>query len=126
MQNFIDDLAGRFLTLVARHRQLSDQAKTEIASAGIYTADEALRLGLVDQVGYFDDAIQKTTTMAGVPEHARIIVYRRAEYPDDNLYNTLSGRPEMPAVNFINLGLAEAVPPLRSGFYYLWLPGPLP
>lgn len=126
MQNFIDDLAARFLTLVAGHRQLGDQAKADIASAGIYTADEALHLGLVDQVGYFDDAIQRTTMMAGLPENASIIVYRRAEYPDDNLYNTLSGRPEMPTVNLINLGLAEAVLPLRSGYYYLWLPGPLP
>lgn len=124
MQNLIDDLAARFLTLVGKHRQLSDQSKADIASAGIYTAEEALRLGLIDQIGYLDDAIQKTVKMAGLPDNARIIVYRRAEYPDDNLYNTFSGRPEMPAINFINLGLAEAMPPLRSGFYYLWLPGP--
>ena len=124
MQSLIDDLAARFLTLVARHRPLSDEARAEISSGSIYAADDALRLGLIDQIGYLDDAIQKTVTMAGLPEHARIVVYRRAEYPNDNLYNTFSGRPEMPEITLINLGLADAVPPLRSGFYYLWLPGP--
>lgn len=123
MQNLIDDLAARFLTLVGRHRQLSDEARAVIASAGIYTAEEALRLGLIDQIGYVDDALQKTIKLAGLPEDARIIVYRRAKYPDDNLYNTFSGRPETPEINLLNLGLAEALPPLRSGFYYLWLPG---
>ncbi len=124
MQSLIDDLAARFLTLVARHRPLSHEARAEISSGSIYAADDALRLGLIDQIGYLDDAIQKTVTMAGLPEHARIVVYRRAEYPNDNLYNTYGGRPEMPEISLLNLGLADALPPLRSGFYYLWLPGP--
>lgn len=123
MQHLIDGLAARFLTLVLKHRQLDDQARAEISSAGIYQADDALRLGLIDQIGYLDDAIQKTIKMAGLPEDTRIVVYRRAEYPDDNLYNAHSGRPGIAEINLINLGLADAVPPLRSGFYYLWLPG---
>lgn len=48
MQIVIDDLAGRFLTLVTHHRKLTEDAKANISSARIYTADEAVRLGLVD------------------------------------------------------------------------------
>ena len=123
LQNLIDDLAGRFLALVVNHRKINDEAKADISSARIYTAAEALRLGLVDQIGYLDDAIQKTTEIAGLPGNAKIVVYRRTEYPDDNLYNTFSSKPGAPAIQLIDLGVADAIPPLRSGFYYLWLPG---
>ncbi len=123
MQNVIDDLAGRFLTLVTHHRRLKDDAKADISSARIYTADEALRLGLVDGIGYLDDAIGKTIQIAGLPEKAKVIVYRRTEYPDDNLYNTNTSRPGMPEIHLLDLGLADSFPPFRSGFYYLWLPG---
>jgi protease IV len=122
VQNLIDDLAGRFLTLVVSHRKLSDEAKANISTARIYTAADALRLGLVDQIGYLDDAIKKTTTIAGIPENAKVVVYRRAEYPDDNVYNTYSSKPASPEISLIDPGLVESILPLRSGFYYLWLP----
>jgi protease IV len=122
VQNLIDDLAERFLTLVASQRKLSDEARANVSSARIYTAADAMRLGLVDQIGYLDDAIKKTTTIAGLPENAKVIVYRRTEYPDDNVYNTFSSKPPVPEVNLIDPGLVESLLPLRSGFYYLWLP----
>jgi protease IV len=123
MQNLIDVQAGRFIGLVMSQRRLTDEAKTNIASARIYSADDALRLGLVDQIGYLDEAIEKTSRLAGLPENARVIVFRRTEYPDDNLYNTYSGRPGIPEINLLESGLSDSLPPLRSGFYYLWLPG---
>jgi protease-4 len=122
MQIVIDDLAGRFLTLVTHHRKLTEDAKANISSARIYTADEAVRLGLVDRIGYLDDAIGKTIEIAGLPEKAKVIVYRRTEYPDDNLYNINTGKTEMPEIHLLDLGLADSLPPVRSGFYYLWLP----
>jgi protease IV len=123
MQNLIADLADRFTGLVVSHRRLSDEAKAEISSARIYNAGDALRLGLVDQIGYLDEAIEKTAKIAGLPENPKVIVFRRTEYPDDNLYNTYSSRPVMPEINLLDLGLADSLPPFRSGYYYLWLPG---
>jgi protease-4 len=122
VQNIIDDLAGRFLTLVVSHRKLSAEARANVSSARIYTAEDALRLGLVDQIGYLDDAIKKTSTFAGLPEDARVIVYRRTEYPDDNVYNTFGNKPPTPEISLIDPGLVDSLLPLRSGFYYLWLP----
>lgn len=123
VQGLVDDLAGRFLSLVDERRKLSDEAKKDIASARIYTASDALRLGLVDRIGYLDDAILETIRMAGLPEDARVVVYRRSEYADDNFYNTSSSKRGMPDINLIQLDLVESIPPFRSGFYYLWLPG---
>jgi protease IV len=123
MQDLIDDFAAKFVTLVVKHRKLNDAAKADISTARIYTADEALRLGLVDQIGYLDDTIRKTAKIAGLPEDAKVVVYRRTEYPDDNLYNTFTSKPGFPEINLLNLGLADSLPPTRTGFYYLWLPG---
>lgn len=123
LQHLIDDMAARFLSLVVSHRKLSDEAKADVSTARVYTASDALRLGLIDQIGYLDDAIPKTAHIAGLPENAKVVVYRRTEYPNDNLYNTSTVKPGLPEMNLIDLGLKESIPPLRSGLYYLWLPG---
>jgi protease-4 len=123
VQNLIDDLARRFLDLVVVHRKLTEDARADISSARIYIAGDALRLGLVDQIGYLDDAILKAAGLAGMEEDTKVVVYRRTEFHDDNLYNTSSGKLGAPEINLINLGLSDSIPPLRSGFYYLWQPG---
>lgn len=123
MGNIIAGLADRFIGLVVSRRPLNDEARADISSARIYTAADALRLGLVDQIGYLDDAIEKTTKIAGLPENPKIVVFRRTEYPDDNLYNTQTSRPEIAEINLLDPGLTESLSPFRSGCYYLWLPG---
>jgi protease IV len=123
MQNLIDELAGRFLNLVVAHRKINDEAKTDISSARIYTAGEAVKLGLVDRIGYLDDAVRKASEMSGLPENAKLVVYRRTKYADDNLYNASSMKSEKLEINLIDMGFADVIPTLHSGFYYLWLPG---
>lgn len=123
MQDMIDGLAHRFTALAAERRRLGEDAKTQISSGRIYSSDEALRLGLIDQIGYLDDAIRETAKRSGLPEDAKVVVYRRAEYNDDNIYNTSTSKPNLPSINLIDSGIADLIPPLQSGFYYLWLPG---
>lgn len=123
MQGLIDDMAGRFLGLVEKHRRLSPEAKANIATARVYGADEALRIGLVDQVGYLDDAIRKAANLAGIPEDSKVVVYRRTKFPDDNLYNSSTNKSETPEIKLMELGFEDSIPPFRSGFYYLWMPG---
>ncbi len=124
-REMIDNLAGRFVRLVDTHRKLSEEAKADMATGRVYPADKALRLGLVDRIGYLDDAIRKAGEMAGLPEDAKVVVYRRNEYPNDNIYNTSAsaGAPTGPQLNLVDVGLADYIPPLRSGFYYMWMPG---
>ncbi|MHC1726312.1 MAG: signal peptide peptidase SppA [Syntrophobacteraceae bacterium] len=123
MQKLIDDLAERFITLAAKHRRLDAEARLQISSGRIYAADEALHLGLIDRTGYLDDAIRETAKISALPEDPKVVVYRRTEYHNDNLYNTSAGKPETPEINLIDPKIAELLPPLQSGFYYLWLPG---
>lgn len=121
-KDLIDGLAGRFLGLVATHRSLDPAQLRSVASARVYLADEAMELGLVDRIGYLDDAVQEARRLAELSEDARVVVYRRTEYSDDNLYNNSTSRVEQAALKLVDLGLLENLRALPSGFYYLWLP----
>jgi protease-4 len=118
MDTQIDALGQRFLGLVKSHRQLSPASLQAISTGRIFLAHEAYQLGLVDEVGYLEDALSQARTLAGLPENVRIIVYRRTEYPDDTLYNTANTSVSVGTgkIALIDLNLPELV----TGFYYMW------
>jgi protease-4 len=122
-QALTDRLGSRFLDLVARHRKAGPDELRKVASARIYLADEALALGLVDRLGYVNDAISEARTLAGLPADAKVVSYRRARYPDDTVYNTSLSNSRDAIAPLAGTGLPEVIPPLHPGFYYLWLPG---
>ncbi len=122
-QDLIDQLADRFLDRVAEHRKLDPKKLKEISSARIYLAHEALNLGLVDRIGYLDEAVGEAKKLAELPVDAKVVVYRRTKYPDDNLYNTATSRYEGGGLSIISLDLRGVLGPLQTGFYYLWHPG---
>lgn len=121
-QGITDDLGNQFLDLVTKHRSLDAAAVDSVASARVYLSKEALELGLVDEIGYISDAINKTKRMANLPENAKVIVYRRTEYPDDTVYNTKTSSPGIQRLSLIDLNMAETFSDMQAGFYYLWLP----
>ncbi|MFP4475820.1 MAG: signal peptide peptidase SppA [Desulfatibacillaceae bacterium] len=118
-----DRLADRFMSLVHQHRSLDDEGFATIATARIFLAEEALQLGLVDQVGYLDDGLDKAKELADLPEDAEVVMYRRRHYEEDNLYRApnLSAPGRRPAL--VDIGLPDLGPRLPGGFYYLWEPG---
>ena len=122
LQGLIDELGGRFVSLVAKHRKLDQRALADISTARVYLAKEALQLGLVDEIGYLGDALLQAKKLAGLPENSKVVVYRRTEYPDDNLYNTSTTHYSASGLSLIDLGLADSMTFLRTGFYYLWSP----
>lgn len=119
----VDEMADRFLGLVKEHRGLSDQALADVATARILTADQALSLGLVDQVGYLEDAFAKARELAGLDPDAPVVVYRREKWANDNPYNAQAESPAPSGgTGALTLDTGLNLPP-RSGFYYLWAPG---
>jgi len=120
LQSLSDQLGQRFTRLLAEHRKPAPAALEEIATARIYIADDALRVGLVDQVGYIDDALQQARQLAALPDDAKVVIYRRTSFPDDNVYNPLSTDSEGKPPVLVDMGLLEWVPPQAAGFYYLW------
>jgi protease-4 len=48
-----------------------------LADGGIYTADKAKKYGLIDDVGYLDDAIAEARKQAGLGTNVRVITYEK-------------------------------------------------
>jgi protease IV len=125
IQDITDRLGAQFLKHIAEHRKLEPSKIQEIASARIYLADDALKLGLIDAIGYLDEAVGQAKKLADLPQDAKVVVYRRTEYPDDNLYSSSTSRYEGRGPSIISLELPPSLSELQTGFYYLWQPGVL-
>ncbi len=127
IQSLIDDLGERFLKLVAQHRNMDAAALEKVATARVFLGPQAKELGLVDEIGYLSDAVDRAKSLAGLPDNARVVIYRRTEYPEDNIYNTASldyddgGYPS--ALSLIQVALPDLLPGWKAGFQYLWYPG---
>jgi protease-4 len=119
IQNAVNDFGERFIRLVQKHRNPEKQALVEISTARVFLADEALKMGLIDKIGYLNDAVKESKKLARIPEDARVVVYRRTEFPEDNYYNSAGAASEGFICSSINIEIPESLN-LKTGFYYLW------
>jgi len=121
-QDLTDALGQRFVDLVVGHRNIDAEAMADVRTARIYLADDALALGLIDGIGYIDEAMARTKIMADMDEDSQVVVYRRVDYPDDNVYN-IQSRYGAASPALVDLGLPDTDFLNRAGFYYLWPSG---
>ncbi len=120
-QGVIDSFYQRFLTVVQAGRpQLSAEQIKKLADGRIYSGDQAKAAGLVDDIGYLDEAIDLAKKNAGVTE-ARVVTYRRHGEYQNNIYsrvfgtgNGLSGLASMDLLSIVRGGSPQ--------FMYLWMP----
>jgi protease-4 len=120
-QSVIDSFYNRFLSVVQEGRPnlSSDQIK-KLADGRIYSGDQAKAAGLIDEIGYLDDAIEMAKKKAGLTE-AKVVTYgRRGEY-QNNIYSRLFGTSSSMA-GFANLDLLSMVRGGTPQFMYLWMP----
>ncbi|MBU1001004.1 MAG: signal peptide peptidase SppA [Proteobacteria bacterium] len=122
MQAMIDEMNGRFLALVAQRRGLDRTALEDVADARVLTAQQALVLGLVDRVGYVQDALDEAKRLADMPGDARVVVYRRTKFAEDNLYNSATNDYQGRTPVLMDLGLPALSGAGVSGFCHLWAP----
>ena len=122
LQELTDGLADRFVTLVTKHRGLEEATLSTVSTARVYLPDEAKALGLIDKIGYLDEAIAEAIEISGLPEKAKVVAYRRTVFPNDNLYNPLTTRSSIHARPLLDLGIQNAATHSSPGFYYVWTP----
>ncbi len=123
LDGLTESLGSVFVDLTAMRRKIEPSARPEIARARVYLAKDALRLKLIDKIGYVKSAIAEARDLAGLPKDARVIVYRRTRYPNDNVYAISSARGSGGSAPLVDVSLPGIIPSLQSGFYYLWAPG---
>jgi protease-4 len=124
LQSLVNQFYERFVTLVATGRRLSVEEVRPLADGRVYGAQEAKNLGLVDEIGYLEDAIREAKLRAGVRD-ATVIAYDR---DPGNRATIHAGMPRIPSTINVKLevpgldvlGLNN---PAGATFLYLWQPG---
>lgn len=66
LQTYIDDAFDQFVKVVSESRNLSEDTVLSFADGRVFTGRQALELGLVDQLGNYEDAIQLAAKMSGI------------------------------------------------------------
>jgi protease-4 len=66
-QEIVDAIYGAFVGRVAKGRGLSDARVRELATGEIWLGERALELGLVDEIGDLERAVEVAAGFAGVP-----------------------------------------------------------
>lgn len=116
----IKEYFARFKGLVGEHRHLSGPRLDEVSDGRVFSGEQALRAGLVDQLGTLEDAIDVARKLGGA-EGARAVMYRRPYGPAGSIYAS-SDLPMPESNSGININLPESALPLPTGFWYVWRP----
>jgi protease-4 len=77
LQDIIDEMYQRFVSVVVSGRpKLTREQILTLADGRIYTGEQALKNGLVDEIGYTEEVIDATKKLANI-NNAKIIEYRK-------------------------------------------------
>ena len=87
MQDMTDQLYNQFVQVVAKGRGLSEDKVRALATGQLYTGIQAKELGLVDELGGLNTAIDLAASLAGISEPE--VEYYKPQVP--SLLNTLLG-----------------------------------
>jgi protease-4 len=117
LQSMADEFHQRFKNIVlSRRPQVNPQNGTTF-DGRVFTASQACALGLVDQIGYFDDAVQMANNMAHL-NYSEVVFYHRKGDPAYSPYSATPNVPLQDKVVPVNIpGIERARLP---SFLYLW------
>jgi len=109
-QNMIDNLFRQFARVVADERNMPLERVRQVGDGRVFSSAEAKNNGLIDDIGYLEDSIQKAMSLANISQ-ARVVDYARPGEYRPNIYST----------SLININLGELARPGVS-FAYVWMP----
>jgi protease-4 len=122
IQSIIDKLHERFVEVVLAGRGsfLSKEEIERLADGRIFTADQALKVRLIDRVGYLDDAVKEMKRSLKLHK-AKVITYYRPGSYKGTIYSgfPLTSDREINIVAINRDGLSV---PSGVRFMYLWRP----
>ena len=90
LQRLMDDVHDQFIDVVATTRRLDRQKVKALADGRIFSGREAKSLGLVDQLGNLQDAIDRAASLAGIPGKPTVIQERKRRFFPLNLLSRLA------------------------------------
>ena len=89
LQSSVDHIYDRFINLVANGRGQSPEAIHDIAHGRIWTGQQALENGLVDQLGGLNEAITVAAELAGIEDYS-VTYPSRILSPQEQFFQDIS------------------------------------
>src|SRR5690606_22480572 len=86
MQRLVDDSLEQFIMAIAQGRNMDVEEVRRLADGRVFTGNQAKELGLIDDFGDLEDAIQLAGELAGIEGEPHVIEYAR---PRRNLLRLL-------------------------------------
>jgi protease IV len=123
MQAMVDDYYARFKSIVVAARPIDGEQRLTTATDGrIFSGTQAVAIGLADQAGLLEDAIELAKQSAGVPG-AAVILYKRPYGYSGSIYaSTSAPLPQQQQQQGVIVNLPDTRALMPTGFYYLWEP----
>jgi protease-4 len=109
LQKLIDDMYARFSGLVIDNRKMDPATASGLLDGRIFSANDALENGLIDEIGYWDEALARTAALLDTGS----LYVIRYEAPKSFLESLLGTRSP---VTLPKLNLSSPT------FLYLWKP----
>lgn len=128
MNEMVDEYYERFTSVVKQNRPMVKEPVPPpsqpmdyqgIFSGRVFSGETAVKLGLADQTGLLEDALDVARQMAHAP-HASAVLYKRPYGYGGSIYADSQTRG--PQANVLQLNLPGAQSILPTGLYYLWEP----
>jgi protease-4 len=120
MKGMIDDYYHRFVSVVTTNRpNLTGAANVATATDGrVFSGEQAMKLGLVDQLGRLEDAIVLAEQKSGMPAGSKVVMYKRPYGYSGSIYSDTN--VPQPQANVTTLSIPAIDNLMPRGFYYLW------
>ncbi len=118
-QGMVDEFYAQFVQAVEDGRpNLTRQEVLKAADGRVYTAGQALELGLIDRIGTIQDAIESARVRAGC-ERAHVVRYHRPLEWTPNVYAEAPVQPAQTTINLLNIN-SPSLWTRHPSFMYIW------
>jgi protease-4 len=118
LQAMADEFHHRFREVVIKARPGVNPHLESTFDGRVFTASQARDLGLIDDIGYLDDAVARARGLAGISRSAEIVFYHRKGDPALSPYSVTPNIPLQDKLLPVNIpGLNRSRLP---SFLYLW------
>jgi protease-4 len=87
LQNVLDNIHDQFIKAVAEGRKMLHEDVKKIADGRIFTGEQALKAGLIDELGNLEDAVQSAAKLSGIKGEP-VVVSKKEHF---SLINLLRG-----------------------------------
>ncbi|MGB3533815.1 MAG: signal peptide peptidase SppA [Microcoleaceae cyanobacterium] len=91
IQKMVDLIYQRFITKVAESRDLPKSKVQEIAQGRVWSGLDAQEIGLVDELGGIEDAIQAAAEVAELGKDWKLVEYPKSRTLEERIFENLSG-----------------------------------